>query len=92
MTNLSLSAIALFLGQFAVRTEAAAPYCLPGDECFPSNDVLNDFNTTVGGKLIKAIPYGAACYAATYNAEECKALSVNKGIHAWRAAVPGKLT
>jgi len=89
MTRLTISSL-LALG-LAARTHAAAPYCLPGDACFPSAEVLDEFNNTVGGRLIKSQPYAAACYEATYDAEECKAIAEVKGLHAWRLPQPRKL-
>ena len=89
MARLTISPL-LALG-LAVRTYAAAPYCLPGDACFPSAEVLDEFNSTIGGRLIKSQPYAAACYEATYNAEECKAIAEVKGLHAWRLPQPRKL-
>ncbi|KAF2704324.1 FAD-binding domain-containing protein [Pleomassaria siparia CBS 279.74] len=53
----------------------AAAYCLAGQACFPSDDVLATFEQSLGGNLIKTLPYGSACYSATYNAEECLKLA-----------------
>lgn len=36
--------------------------CYPGDKCWPSTSDWNKLNTTVGGRLVRAIPPGAACY------------------------------
>lgn len=33
--------------------QAAAPYCLAGEPCFPGDAALATFNETVGGALIK---------------------------------------
>ncbi|KZW00940.1 FAD-binding domain-containing protein [Exidia glandulosa HHB12029] len=73
LTLLSLSLSLIFSSALA-----AAPYCLPGDSCFPSAKELSSFNTTVGGRLVKSVPYGAVCYAgATYDAEKCATLVAN---------------
>lgn len=91
MPRLTTSSLLLALG-LASRSQAAAPYCLPGDACFPSTEVLNELNSTIGGRLIKSQPYAAACYEATYNAEECKAIAEVKGLHAWRLPQARKLS
>lgn len=70
--------------------EARAPYCLPGNPCFPSPPVLNAFNTSIGGRLIKIDPYGAPCYKATYDADKCKELATVKRSPEWRISQPGE--
>lgn len=84
-----LASFLLVVGAPSVA-EAKAPYCLPGNPCFPSPAVLKVFNATVDGRLIKTVPYGAPCYKATYNAEQCKALAKNKVIPEWRVTLPGE--
>ncbi|KAI0199812.1 FAD-binding domain-containing protein [Astrocystis sublimbata] len=69
-------------------TQAAAPYCLSGESCFPDDATLSTFNATVYGALIKAVPYGAACYKATYDADECKRLAKIKGDSDYRLKLP----
>ncbi|GAP91265.1 putative FAD-binding domain-containing protein [Rosellinia necatrix] len=68
--------------------QAAAPYCLAGQPCFPSAASLSVFNGTIGGALIKVAPYGAACYKATYNADECKRIAEIKGDNDYRQSLP----
>lgn len=68
---------------------AAAPYCLPGDACFPTDAELDAFNGTVNGALLKSVPYGAPCYEDTYNAAECKTLAEMKGNEDWRRNLSG---
>ncbi|KZW00931.1 FAD-binding domain-containing protein [Exidia glandulosa HHB12029] len=70
---------------------AAAPYCLPGNSCFPSTKDLSVFNATVGGRLIKSVPYGSVCYAATYDAEKCAALVANMSNGEYRLEIPDAL-
>ncbi|KAM0415954.1 hypothetical protein ACHAPT_013108 [Fusarium lateritium] len=48
--------------------------CLPGDACWPSTNVWNQFNKTVDGGLIKTVPIGSPCHDPTYDAEACEAL------------------
>ncbi|KAI0459092.1 FAD-binding domain-containing protein [Xylaria acuta] len=68
--------------------QAAAPYCLSGESCFPDDATLSTFNGTVNGALIKVTPYGAACYKATYDADECKRLTEIKGDNDYRQSLP----
>ena len=78
------------LAAVVLPVHGAAPYCLPGNKCFPSTSTLESFNKTIGGNLIKATPYGAACYAATYNAEACAALANENRDPEYRIDLPGR--
>ncbi|KAI1266333.1 FAD-binding domain-containing protein [Xylariaceae sp. FL1019] len=86
MSSLAIG-LAILAGA-AIPVHGAAPYCLPGNSCFPSEDVFAAFNETVSGSLIKTVPYGAACYAATYNATECAALAAEKHENEYRVELP----
>lgn len=88
MARLVLPSAFALLG-LGIGARATAPYCLAGDDCFPSTEVLNELNATVGGQLIKIEPYGAPCYAESYDEEACKVLIENKHDLEWRAAMPG---
>lgn len=79
----------LLAGELATFASAGAPYCLPGSACYPKPALWDAFNTTVGGRLIKVTPYGAPCYDATYNAEQCLYLAQNKGSITFRDNLPG---
>lgn len=70
---------------------AGAPYCLPGDSCFPSRDALAEFNNTISGRLIESKPYASVCYEADFDAEACRVIAEVKGVHAWRLPQPGEL-
>jgi hypothetical protein len=70
--------------------EAKAPYCLAGAPCFPPDSFLRTFNASIGGKLIKATPYGSACYKSTYDAEKCQAIAKEKSVAEFRVTLPGK--
>jgi hypothetical protein len=78
------------LAASALPVHGAAPYCLPGNSCFPAQNILARFNGTVGGNLIKTTPYGAECYASTYNAKACAALAGQKRDPEYRIDLPGK--
>ncbi|KAI1490699.1 putative alcohol oxidase [Biscogniauxia mediterranea] len=45
--------------------------CFPGDECWPTYSQWNEFNLTVGGRLIATVPLAAPCHGDLYNATEC---------------------
>ncbi|KAH7241288.1 hypothetical protein BKA59DRAFT_512812 [Fusarium tricinctum] len=68
--------------------KAKAAYCLPGDSCFPSTEVLKAFNASIGGRLLQPQPYGAACYQATYDGDMCRSLAQNKTVAEWRVEQP----
>jgi hypothetical protein len=78
------------LAAFISPAKAAAPYCLAGDACFPSDETLAEFANTLDGVLIKTEPYGAPCYAATYNATQCSELAATVRTFEFREAEPGK--
>lgn len=48
--------------------------CLPGDACWPSEREWDEFNTTVGGRLLKTTPLGSPCHYPDYNAALCEEL------------------
>lgn len=45
--------------------------CAYGDDCWPSFDTWNQFNGTVGGRLIRSRPSAAVCHTESYNASQC---------------------
>jgi hypothetical protein len=51
--------------------------CFPGDSCWPTTAEWNQFNGTLGGKLIATIPIASSCHYdsyASYNAGQCAQL------------------
>ncbi|RYP13205.1 hypothetical protein DL765_006996 [Monosporascus sp. GIB2] len=52
--------------------------CFPGDPCWPSGTDWENFNQTLGGKLIATIPIASVCHDnhafAQYDAEACERL------------------
>jgi len=63
----------------APMKRAAKNYCKPSDLlCWPNTFEWNAFNQTLGGKLIKVIPWGSPCFQSGptgYNKEQCEAIS-----------------
>ncbi|EAW22098.1 FAD/FMN-containing protein [Aspergillus fischeri NRRL 181] len=45
--------------------------CAYGDDCWPDSQTWNDFNATVGGRLIRSFPSAAVCHTRRYNANQC---------------------
>ena len=45
--------------------------CFPGEECWPSTDVWDQFNQTVGGRLIATVPLASPCHDPNYDAAVC---------------------
>ncbi|KAI0389461.1 FAD/FMN-containing isoamyl alcohol oxidase MreA [Xylariaceae sp. FL0594] len=55
----------------------AACRCYPGDSCWPSIEIWDAFNKTIGGRLTSTVPLAAPCHEdafGPYNATECAAL------------------
>ncbi|CAI6338248.1 unnamed protein product [Periconia digitata] len=82
---------AIPIAAFTGLAQAAAPYCLPNDACFPSEPELQAFNSSLNGKLIRNTPYGAPCYAATYDAAACKDIATRKRSYEYRFDLPGAM-
>ncbi|KAI1339585.1 FAD binding domain-containing protein [Xylariaceae sp. FL0016] len=68
---------------YTVANETPDCYCLPLDDCWPTDSVWNDFNATVDGRLIKTVPIGSVCHDPTYDEGACDALKA-----AWREPWP----
>ncbi|OTA53999.1 putative alcohol oxidase [Hypoxylon sp. EC38] len=45
--------------------------CFPGDSCWPTEEIWELFNKTVGGRLIATIPIGTPCHGDEYNESRC---------------------
>ncbi|KAE8391183.1 FAD binding domain protein [Aspergillus alliaceus] len=45
--------------------------CTFGQDCWPDAQTWNDFNATVGGRLIRSVPSAAVCHTERYNADQC---------------------
>ncbi|KAK0674163.1 hypothetical protein QBC41DRAFT_72256 [Cercophora samala] len=48
--------------------------CFPGEPCWPSTNDWNNFNRTVGGKLIATVPLAQACHDPNYDPVKCQQL------------------
>ena len=67
---------------------AAAPYCLPHQACFPSASELATFNASVSGTLLVPPPYGRVCYDGFFDAAACAKLVQEKSDESFRTAIP----
>lgn len=47
----------------------------PGDKQWPIDSQWSTFNGTLGGVLIKGVPPAIVCYAGTYDAAQCAAVT-----------------
>ncbi|KAF2832355.1 FAD-binding domain-containing protein [Ophiobolus disseminans] len=59
-----------------VATSPAAAQCktFPGDKNWPSTADWNNFNKTVGGRLVATVPLGTPCHGATFDSATCENL------------------
>ena len=46
----------------------------PGDKTWPSKSVWDNFNSTVGGRLVATVPLGAPCHGANFDNATCESL------------------
>ncbi|KAL1961987.1 hypothetical protein VTN77DRAFT_722 [Rasamsonia byssochlamydoides] len=59
--------------QLLARSEPTCR-CFPGDDCWPTEQEWNEFNKTLGGKLIATKPLASPCHHDSfgpYDAEKC---------------------
>ena len=63
--------------------------CTYGDDCWPSVETWNQFNATVGGKLIRSVPSAAVCHAERYNADLCAVAKSSWLDSSWRTNQTG---
>ncbi|KAG6364993.1 hypothetical protein INS49_006598 [Diaporthe citri] len=48
--------------------------CFPGDACWPSQRAWENFNKTVGGRLVRTVPLGSPCHDPHYDEALCETL------------------
>lgn len=70
----SLAFGSLALGSLATSESNQDCRCFPGEECWPSTDVWNQFNQTLEGRLIATVPLATPCHAPNYDAAACDKL------------------
>jgi len=70
-------------GELSWRSNSTYPstnescHCYPGDTCWPNATEWDNFNQTLGGKLIATVPIASVCHHdsfAQYDAEACAQL------------------
>ena len=81
----------LLLSSFIAKTLAAAPYCVPGQPCFPSAAELTAFNQSISGRLFAPPPYGQVCYQGYFNSAQCALLIQNHSEAAFRESIPAAM-
>lgn len=79
-------------GIITIAANAEAHYrrrCAYGDDCWPDSQTWNDFNATVGGRLIQSFPSAAVCHTQRYNAIKCDMAKRSWLDSFWRANQTG---
>ena len=77
-SSLTLALLASSHASFAASVPASPGcYCFPGEPCWPTTSSWNNFNSTVGGRLIATTPIAAVCHGEAYNADRCNQLKDN---------------
>ncbi|KLJ07556.1 hypothetical protein EMPG_16971 [Blastomyces silverae] len=71
-----LSCAILYLYSTSVQATPLDCKCSPDDTCWPSPREWQTLNNTINGKLIRAVPPGAACYKSqpTYDPTVCSSI------------------
>ncbi|EGC44961.1 FAD binding domain-containing protein [Histoplasma capsulatum var. duboisii H88] len=71
-----LSCAALYLCSVSAKATPLDCKCGPGDACWPSAREWQALNSTIDGKLIRAIPPASVCYKSqpTYDAAACSSI------------------
>lgn len=79
-----LSSVAIF------APTAVSSRCRFGDPCWPDDISWQDFNATVGGRLIHSLPSAAVCHKGQfYNKEACDYARQNWDNSLWRTNQSG---
>jgi hypothetical protein len=91
MISTSLLRIIAVSASLAGYSSAAAPYCIPGDACFPTSAELDTFNNTISGRLKSPPPYASVCYVEDWNEDACQSLFKSASSGAFRAELPNAL-
>lgn len=47
---------------------------MPGDAAYPREDVWNQLNATIGGRLIRGVPLAQSCHGNGFSAQSCSAV------------------
>ena len=62
--------------------------CLPSQPCWPSAEIWNTFNATVGGRLIATFPIARACYDPYFDPVACRDVQLHYHDLYWRQSQP----
>lgn len=88
-TQKSLLTAALALSSPIHGDDLPRRRCTFGDDCWPDTQTWHDFNTTVGGRLIRSVPSAAFCHGELYDAEKCNITHANWLNSSWRTSQSG---
>ncbi|KAJ0413824.1 FAD binding domain-containing protein [Aspergillus carlsbadensis] len=90
--RLSLPIPTLLLSALGTVSAAESSYnCTPGQSCWPTATEWQAFNMTIGGRLVKTIPWAAPCYLTSghYNMAKCSEIADKYTTGLERAGVYG---
>eukprot|EP00048_Salpingoeca_helianthica_P020198 m.5391 g.5391 ORF g.5391 m.5391 type:complete len:588 (-) comp4518_c0_seq1:51-1814(-) len=71
--------------------KTAAPYCLPGQPCWPTAATWAHLNTSVSGRLLAVTPEGKPCYDQGRASPACQIILSNWTNATWRADQVGAM-
>ncbi|KAI9368655.1 hypothetical protein BJX61DRAFT_550263 [Aspergillus egyptiacus] len=80
------------LGLLSTAVGAQSPprrRCTYGDDCWPTLDAWDQFNATVGGRLMHSVPSAAVCHGERYEADRCAVARSRWRDSFWRTSQPG---
>ena len=83
------------LGLFPSASATSSGYnCRPGQDCWPSDEEWESFNSSLSGSLHRTIPYAASCYYSSpyYDLQTCGIVKENYTVNQARTDVYGAVT
>ncbi len=72
--RLPFAGFTLFSAALASGQAAAQCKTFPGDKKWPKVSEWDNFNKTVGGRLVATVPLGAPCHDPAFNNATCGSL------------------
>jgi hypothetical protein len=82
--------ITLGLVSTAVHAQSQPRHrCAYGDDCWPNAATWDQFNATVGGKLLRSLPSAAVCHTERYDANKCAVAKSDWLDSSWRTNQTG---
>ncbi|KAL1914228.1 uncharacterized protein VTP21DRAFT_9651 [Calcarisporiella thermophila] len=88
---LSLFSLILCISTISLTAIAQRCRCQPGDTCWPTDQLWERFNASVGGHLLSTTPIAYPCHDPHYNEAACDLVKKNWNDALWREEQPGGL-